>query len=254
MRPADKARRPSILGICKGGATPPAGMPRPAHRQVLRGTGHYVRPFALERCAQDDRRYERGFGDRFARGGFNGGERIPDYATSGTDRGPPVARPMAAPVARRATASAGSVHRRVRACWRCGSAPTCGHAYQADPDAPRHRWPGARDGIGGSVSHLAQRVDVLAIKVTVGLLPHLSPGDGCVEYRLHRVDRSHRSHPAVHGATSRHRAGDTPRGTPSWNHTCGRSEVSAYMDIAVAHGFRSGGPPVRAIPNKPRPS
>jgi len=28
-RPAGKARRPSILGICEGEATPPAGMPRP---------------------------------------------------------------------------------------------------------------------------------------------------------------------------------------------------------------------------------
>jgi hypothetical protein len=37
MRPAGKARRPSILGIFEEGATPPAGMQRQPNAQLFRG-------------------------------------------------------------------------------------------------------------------------------------------------------------------------------------------------------------------------
>ena len=44
MRPAGQARRPRILGICEGGATPPGGMQRRPNAQLF--PGHCTRPRA----------------------------------------------------------------------------------------------------------------------------------------------------------------------------------------------------------------
>src|SRR5688572_9751900 len=44
-RPGGKARRPSIPGVCEGGATPPAGMPRPKAASDSADTGHKATPW-----------------------------------------------------------------------------------------------------------------------------------------------------------------------------------------------------------------